>query len=240
MESCGTLYLVATPIGNLEDITLRAARILSEVDFIACEDTRKSGILLKHLGISKPLISYHNFNERSVAEKIINRVGAGENGAVICDAGSPAISDPGFVVVRSAAAAGIRVEVIPGPAALVAALSISGLPTDAFFFCGFLPPKAGKRRRILESLAERRETLVFYESPHRIAKLVTEIHEVLGNRTIALCREMTKKFEEVIRGTAADVARVLQERSLKGEITLVVEGNVRRPASEERESDAEI
>jgi 16S rRNA (cytidine1402-2'-O)-methyltransferase len=233
MESCGTLYLVATPIGNLEDITLRAARVLSEVDFIACEDTRKSGILLKHLGISKPLISYHNFNERSVAEKIISRVGAGENGAVICDAGSPAISDPGFVVVRSAVAAGVKVEAIPGPAALVAALSVSGLPTDAFFFCGFLPPKSGKRRRVLESLVERRETLVFYESPHRIAKLVAEIYEVLGNRTIALCRELTKKFEEVIRGTAAEVARVLEERSLKGEITLVVEGNVRRPTADE-------
>jgi 16S rRNA (cytidine1402-2'-O)-methyltransferase len=235
MKAAGTLYLVATPIGTLEDITFRAARVLAQVDFIACEDTRKSGILLKHLQISKPLVSYHEFNERLVSDRIISRVVAGENAAVICDAGTPAVSDPGFTVVREAVAKRVQVVAVPGPTAMITALSVSGLPTDAFIFYGFLPPKVGKRRRILESLRDRRETLIFYESPHRIHKLIAEIQAVIGNRRVALCRELTKKFEEVMRADIATLSRELDERKLKGEITLVVEGLVRSKSGREQE-----
>lgn len=237
MNPSGKLYLVATPIGNLDDITYRAVKTLSDVDFIACEDTRKSGILLKHLGLKKPLISYHNFNERQAAERIINRIAAGENAAVICDAGTPAVSDPGFVIVRLATELNVPVVAIPGPAAMVAALEVSGLPTDAFIFYGFLPPKSGKRAKILQSLADRRETLIFYESPHRIGKLLAEIDANIGNRKAALCREMTKKFEEIIRLNVVDMANQLAERTMKGEITLVVEGRTRRAEMEEDTSD---
>lgn len=228
MMECGTLYLVATPIGNLEDITARAARVLAEVDFIACEDTRTSGVLLKHLGIKKPLVPYHDFNESLAADRIVNRVVAGENGAVICDAGSPGISDPGFVVARTAVGRNVPLVPIPGPAAMIAALAVSGLPTDAFTFYGFLPPKSGKRRALLESLVERRETMIFYESPHKIKRLLEEIKETLGNRRVALCRELTKKFEEVLRGTIAHVSDQFTERKPKGEFTLVVEGKTRK------------
>ncbi|MCK4857274.1 MAG: 16S rRNA (cytidine(1402)-2'-O)-methyltransferase [candidate division Zixibacteria bacterium] len=228
MNSCGTLYLVATPIGNLDDITYRAVKVLAGVDFIACEDTRKSGILLKHLGIRKPLLSYRDFNERRVAERIIKRIMTGEDGAVICDAGTPAISDPGFVVARQAIAEGVKLVAIPGATALAAALSVSGLPTDSFIFLGFLPPRAGKRKAILASVADRRETLIFYESPHRLHRLLDELVAVLGNRQAALCRELTKKFEEIIRLDIEKMREQLEGRKLKGEITLVVEGNVRR------------
>jgi 16S rRNA (cytidine1402-2'-O)-methyltransferase len=235
MAESGTLYLVATPIGNLEDITARAARILAEVDFIACEDTRTSGILLKHLGVKKPLIAYHDFNESRAAERIINRIVAGETGAVICDAGSPGISDPGFVIARTAVGRGVPLVPIPGPAAMIAALAVSGLPTDAFTFYGFLPPKSGKRRALLESLIERRETLIFYESPHKINRLLGEISEVLGNRQVALCRELTKKFEEVLRGSITQVIDEIGSRKLKGEITLVVEGLTRKNRKQAKE-----
>lgn len=228
MAEPGILYLVATPIGNLEDITTRAVRILAEVDFIACEDTRTSGVLLKHLDVKKPLVPYHDFNEGKAADRIINRVIAGETGAVICDAGSPGISDPGFVVARTAIGRGVELIPIPGPSAMIAALAVSGLPTDAFTFLGFLPPKSGKRRTLLESLAERRETLIFYESPHKIKRLLGEVKEVLGNRHIALCRELTKKFEEVLRGTVHQVIERIGEKQPKGEITLVVEGKTRK------------
>ena len=224
----GILYLIATPIGNLEDITYRAVRILSEVDLIACEDTRKSGILLKHLDISKPLLSYHNYNEKKVSDKIIQRILDGENVAVISDAGTPSISDPGYIIVREAVLNNIDVIPIPGACALIIALSASGLPMDAFTFSGFLSPKSGKRKTVLESLRDRRETLVFYESPHRINKLLIEVRDLLGNRQIALCRELTKKFEEIIRGNVEDVIEQIAERKLKGEITLVVEGLLRK------------
>jgi 16S rRNA (cytidine1402-2'-O)-methyltransferase len=228
MTSAGTLYLVATPLGNLEDITLRAIRILQEVDLIACEDTRTSGVLLKRFEIHKPLISYHNFNERQAAEKIIGRVIAGENVALISDAGTPSISDPGFVIVREAVRNNVTVVAIPGPVAMVTALAVSGLPTDAFIFYGFLPQTQGKRRAILESLAERRETLIFYESPFKIHRLLDDIAAVIGNRQVALCRELTKKFEEIIRGDIETLRTTLTDRKLKGEITLVVEGKVRK------------
>jgi 16S rRNA (cytidine1402-2'-O)-methyltransferase len=227
MATNGTLYLVATPIGNLEDITMRAVRILQEVDLIACEDTRTSGVLLKHYGVSKPLVSYHNFNERQASERIIGRILEGQNVAVISDAGTPSISDPGFIIVREAVRQGISVVAIPGPAAMIMAVAVSGLPTDAFIFYGFLPQTSGKRRAILESLADRRETLVFYESPYKIHKLLNEIFEVIGNRQAALCRELTKKFEEIVRGDIETIRDKFKEKKIKGEITLVVQGKVR-------------
>ena len=227
MASNGTLYLVATPIGNLEDITMRAVRTLQEVDLIACEDTRTSRVLLNHYGINKPVVSYHNFNERQASERIIGRVLEGQNVAVISDAGTPSISDPGFIIVREAVRQGINVVAIPGPAAMIMAVAVSGLPTDAFIFYGFLPQTSGKRRAILESLAERRETMVFYESPYKIHKLLNEVFEVIGNRKAALCREMTKKFEEILRGDIETIRDQLADKKVKGELTLVVQGKVR-------------
>jgi len=228
MASNGTLYLVATPIGNLEDITMRAVRTLQEVDLIACEDTRTSRVLLNHYGINKPVVSYHNFNERQASERIIGRILEGQNVAVISDAGTPSISDPGFVIVREAVRQGINVVAIPGPAAMIMAVAVSGLPTDAFIFYGFLPQTSGKRRAILESLVDRRETMVFYESPYKIHKLLDEVFEVIGNRKAALCREMTKKFEEIIRGDIETIRNRLAEKKVKGELTLVVQGKVRK------------
>jgi 16S rRNA (cytidine1402-2'-O)-methyltransferase len=227
MATNGTLYLVATPIGNLEDITMRAVRILQEVDLIACEDTRTSRVLLNHYGINKPVVSYHNFNERQASERIIGRILEGQNVAVISDAGTPSISDPGFIIVREGVRQGINVVAIPGPAAMIMAVAVSGLPTDAFIFYGFLPQTSGKRRAILESLAERRETMVFYESPYKIHKLLDEVFEVIGNRKAALCREMTKKFEEIIRGDIETIRGQLAGKKVKGELTLVVQGKVR-------------
>jgi 16S rRNA (cytidine1402-2'-O)-methyltransferase len=228
MATNGTLYLVATPIGNLEDITIRAVRILQEVDSIACEDTRTSRVLLNHYGINKPVVSYHNFNERQASERIIGRILEGQNVAVISDAGTPSISDPGFIIVREAVRQEINVVAIPGPAAMIMAVAVSGLPTDAFIFYGFLPQTSGKRRTILESLAERRETMVFYESPYKIHKLLDEVFEVIGNRKAALCRELTKKFEEIIRGDIETIRDKFKEKKIKGEITLVVQGKVRK------------
>lgn len=228
MDSVGTLYIVSTPIGNLEDITLRAIRTLKEVDLIACEDTRTSRVLLVHIDVHKPLVSYHNFNERQATEKIVNRILQGENVVLISDAGTPSISDPGFVIVREAIRQNINVVAIPGVSAMTTALAVSGLPTDAFIFYGFLPQTPGKRRTVLESLAERRETLVFYESPYKIHRLLDEISELFGSRRVALCRELTKKFEEIIRDDIDSLRTALAGRKLKGEITLVVEGKVRK------------
>src|SRR5881227_3838705 len=199
-----TLYLVATPIGNLEDITLRALRALKECDLVAAEDTRHTGQLLKHFGISKPLLSYFQFNEARRSEEIIERLRRGEKVALVTDAGSPGISDPGVRVVKAALAAGFRVEPVPGPCALVAALTASGLPTDEFHFIGFLPHKSGQRRKRLEALKEVSGTLVLYESPYRIEKLLGELQEVYPERRVVLARELTKKFEEFLRGTPAE------------------------------------
>src|SRR5437773_3877615 len=192
----GTLYLVATPIGNLEDITLRALRTLKQCDRVAAEDTRRTGQLLKHFGISKPLLSYFKFNELRRSEEIIERLRRGEKVALVTDAGSPGISDPGERVVRAALAAGLRVEPVPGACALVAAITASGLPTDEFHFVGFLPHKSGQRRKELEALKGVPGTLVLYESPYRIEKLLNELQEVYPERMVVLARELTKKFEE--------------------------------------------
>ena len=218
----GTLYLVATPIGNLEDITLRALRTLQECDIVAAEDTRRTGQLLKHFGIAKPLLSYFQFNEARRSEEIIERLRRGEKVALVTDAGSPGISDPGERVVRAAIAAGLRVESVPGPSALVAALTASGLPTDEFHFIGFLAHKSGQRRKKLEALRSFHGTLVLYESPYRIEKLLVELSEVFPNRTVVLARELTKKFEEFLRGTPAELLELARKRSLKGEFVVLV------------------
>lgn len=219
----GTLYLVATPIGNLEDITLRAIRTLEECDVIAAEDTRHTGHLLKHLGISKPLISYFRFNEARRSEEILRRLSAGEIIALVTDAGSPGISDPGQRVVQAAIQSGYRVESVPGPCALVAALTASGLPTDEFHFVGFLPHKSGQRSKTLERLNSIPGTLALYESPYRIEKLLNELAVTFPNRTIVLARELTKRFEEYLRGLPADLLKVLQQRKLKGEFVVLIQ-----------------
>ena len=218
----GTLYLVATPIGNLEDVTLRALRTLKECDVAAAEDTRRTGQLLKHFGISKPMMSYFQFNEAKRSEEIIERLRRGEKVALVTDAGSPGISDPGERVVRAARAAGLRVESVPGPCALVAALTASGLATDEFHFIGFLPHKAGARRRELERLREVSGTVVLYESPYRIEKLLGELAEIFGDRTVVLARELTKKFEEYLRGTPGELRELTRKRRLKGEFVVLI------------------
>ena len=220
----GTLYLVATPIGNLEDITLRALRTLRECDVVAAEDTRRTGQLLKHFGISKPLLSYFQFNEAKRSEEILERLGRGEKIALVTDAGSPGISDPGERVVNAALAAGFRVEAVPGACALIAALTSSGLPTDEFHFIGFLPHKSGQRRKQLEALQHFAGTLVLYESPYRIEKLLSELAEVFPERQVVLARELTKKFEEFLRGRPAELIELTKRRSLKGEFVVVVAG----------------
>jgi 16S rRNA (cytidine1402-2'-O)-methyltransferase len=218
----GTLYLVATPIGNLEDITLRSLRTLKECDVVAAEDTRRTGQLLKHFEISKPLLSYFQFNEARRSEEIIERLRRGEKVALVTDAGTPGISDPGERVVKAALAAGLRVEAVPGPCALVAALTASGLPTDEFHFIGFLPHKSGQRRQQLEALKSFAGTLVLYESPYRVEKLLSELKDVFPHRTVVLARELTKKFEEFLRGTPAELLELAQKRSLKGEFVVLV------------------
>lgn len=222
----GTLYLVATPIGNLEDITLRALRTLKECDVVAAEDTRRTGQLLKHFGIARPLLSYFQFNEAKRSEEIIERLQRGEKVALVTDAGSPGISDPGERVVRAARAVGLRVESVPGPCALVAALTASGLPTDEFHFIGFLPHKSGQRRKQLEALRTFAGTLVLYESPYRIEKLLAELIEVFPERETVLARELTKKFEEFLRGKPGELAEITKKRALKGEFVVMVAGAV--------------
>ena len=218
----GTLYLVATPIGNREDITLRALRVLRECDLVAAENTRRSGQLLKHFNLSKPLLSYFLFNEARRSEEIIERLRRGEKIALVTDAGSPGISDPGERVVKAALAAGFRVEAVAGPCALVAALTASGLPTDEFHFVGFLPHKSGQRRNQLTALKTVPGTLVLYESPYRVEKLLGELNEIYPERDVVLARELSKKFEEFLRGKPAALLEIARQRSLKGEFVVMV------------------
>ncbi len=218
----GTLYLVATPIGNLEDITLRGLRTLRECDLVAAEDTRRTGQLLRHFGIAKPMLSYFQFNEARRSGQILERLARGERVALVTDAGSPGISDPGERVVRTAIEAGFRVESVPGPSALIAALTASGLPAGEFHFIGFLPHKSGQRLKKLESLKGLEGTLVLYESPYRIGKLLAELEVVFADRQVVLARELTKKFEEYLRGRPAELRAVLARRSLKGEFVVLV------------------
>jgi 16S rRNA (cytidine1402-2'-O)-methyltransferase len=219
----GTLYVVATPIGNLEDITYRAVRVLKEADLIACEDTRHTAKLLHHYEIDKPTISYHEHNEAARAEELVTKLAVGLNVAQVSDAGMPGISDPGYRVISLAIERGVKVVPIPGPSALVAALAASGLPTDSFQFLGFLPAKSGQRRTLLETLRDAQNTTVVYEAPHRIAETMKDIAELLGAaRPVVLARELTKVHEEFIRGSAAKILQRVQKHELKGEMTLLI------------------
>ncbi|MGH7741235.1 MAG: 16S rRNA (cytidine(1402)-2'-O)-methyltransferase [Candidatus Eiseniibacteriota bacterium] len=223
----GTLYLVATPIGHLEDVTHRALRVLGEADLVAAEDPRHTRRLLDHYGIRTRVTRLFEHNERARIPDLLARLGAGENVALVTDAGSPGISDPGFPLVRAAVAAGMNVESVPGPSAVIAALQVSGLPTDAFTFVGFLPVKAVGRRKRLAELSERRETIVAFESPHRIAATLEELEAVWKERPMALARELTKTFGEVLRGTAVEIRAQLTAERQRGEFVLVLGGLTR-------------
>lgn len=220
----GTLYIVATPIGNLEDITLRAIRILKEVDLIAAEDTRHTKKLLTHFDIPTPLTSFFQGNERAKAHDIVRQIQSGKNIALVSDAGTPCISDPGYPLLVAAIEAGVTVIPIPGPSAVAAALSAAGLPTDRFTFIGFLPDKSGKRQKALEELRPRPETLVFYVSPWKIEKTLTDCLAILGNRRAVLAREISKIHEELVRENLQTIRDDFIKRPLKGEIVLLVEG----------------
>jgi len=220
----GTLYVVATPIGNLEDITLRAIRILKEVRLIAAEDTRHTRILLDKYQIPTPLTSLYDQNEAKKSGLLLARLQKGEDIAYVSDAGTPGISDPGFILVRKAISLGIRVVPVPGSSALVAALSVSGLPMDSFVFLGFLPAKQTRRRQLLASLKQEERTLVFYESPRRLLSSLQDIDELLGEREVVVSREMTKIYEEFLRGPAGRLIADLGEGTIKGEVTLIVAG----------------
>jgi len=219
----GTLYIVATPIGNLEDITFRAVRILKEVDLIAAEDTRHSRKLLTHFGISRPLTSYFDHNQQVKGGLILEKLREGLSVALISDAGTPCISDPGYQLVRDAAAEGITVVPLPGPSATVSALSASGLPTDSFAFEGFLPSKRGKRLEKLQAVAGERRVLIFYESPNRLIATLEDMLEVLGNRRAVVARELTKIHEEFARGSICDILASYRERIVKGEVVILVD-----------------
>ncbi len=220
----GTLYICATPIGNLEDASYRLIRILNEVDLIACEDTRHTQILLNHYQIRKPTISYFQHNQRGREDTLIARLKSGENIALVSDAGTPGISDPGHLLIERAWSEGIKVEVIPGPSALISALVVSGMDSRSFVFEGFLPPRAGQRRKALQRLAKEERTLVFYESPRRLLSLLQDMEQVWGNRTVAVVRELTKIHEEVKRGLITEVISYYEENAPRGEITIVAEG----------------
>jgi 16S rRNA (cytidine1402-2'-O)-methyltransferase len=217
------LYIVATPIGNLEDITLRALRILKEVDMIAAEDTRTSGILLKKYEINTRMISFHAFSDERKVQEIVNELLTGKKVALISDAGTPGISDPGFVLIRAARAAGIKVEPIPGPSAFLTALSASGLPINHFLYLGFLPMKKG-RQTMLKKLQSEENTVVFYESPHRIAKTLKEFSEYFPERKLVIARELTKMYEEFLEGKPAELAEIFNKKTPKGEFVVIMEG----------------
>lgn len=220
----GRLYVVPTPVGNLEDMTFRAIRILKEADLILAEDTRTSGILLKHFEIKKPMMSHHKFNEHQTVEGIVNRIKAGETIALVSDAGTPAISDPGFLVVRECVRNGIEVQCLPGATAFVPALVASGLPNDRFCFEGFLPQKKGRMTR-LTALQEETRTMIFYESPYRLVKTLTQFAEFFGDgRPVAVCREISKIHEECVRGTLAEVVQHFTITEPKGEIVVILGG----------------
>ncbi len=219
----GRLYVVSTPIGNLEDITYRAVRLLGQVAWIACEDTRHTRRLLDHYGIRTPMVSYHEHNENERTAELIGQLEAGVNGALVSDAGTPLISDPGYRLVRAAAAAGVAVEAVPGASAVLAALVASGLATDQFHFAGFLPPKQGARTRMLESLRDEAATVIYYEAPHRIVETLEDMTTVLGGREVVVARELTKMHEEILRGSAAEIRAQLTAREVvKGEFVVLV------------------
>ena len=220
----GTLYLVPTPVGNMEDITMRALKVLREADLILAEDTRTSGNLLRHFDIKNAMLSYHKFNEHQTVESIVERLQAGQTIAVVSDAGTPGISDPGFLVAREAIRAGVEVITLPGATAFVPALVSSGLPCDRFCFEGFLPQKKGRQTRI-QALADETRTMIFYESPHRIVKALSQFIEVFGpDRQVSVCREISKIHEESVRGTLQEVLQHFTETEPRGEFVIVVGG----------------
>lgn len=220
----GKLYLVSTPIGNMGDITLRALETLKQVDLVACEDTRHSGILLKRLNLKKKLISYHDFNEARRASQLLTKIKQGMSVAVITDAGSPGISDPAYRIVQAAISNSIDIVPLPGATAIIPALTASGLPTDRFFFEGFLPHKSAARKKRLEKLKNLDSTIVFYESPHRLQKSLGDMQEVLGDRKACLAREISKRYEQFLRGRTSDIQNAITDKPVKGEIVLVIGG----------------
>ena len=236
------LYIVPTPIGNLDDITLRAVNVLREVDFILAEDTRTTSFLLRHLGIEKKLHSHHKFNEHATVKMVAGSIAAGRNAALVSDAGTPGISDPGFLLVRTCVEAGIEVETLPGATALIPALVQSGFPCDRFCFEGFLPQKKGRAKQ-LQALADEERTMIFYESPYRVVKCLEQFAEVFGpGRRVSVSRELTKKFEQTVRGTAGEVLEHFRRTDPRGEFVLVVAGRpkagkARRDESENEEYD---
>lgn len=218
------LYIVSTPIGNLADITLRALDVLKKVDLIACEDTRHTGILLAHYNIKNKLTSYYEFNKKERTPEIINLLKQGQSIALVSDAGTPGISDPGFYLIREAIKETLAVIPIPGPSALLSALVVSGLPSDRFVFEGFLPKRDGRKRKKLEELKDEFRTMIFYDSPHRVLYSLQDILEILGDRPMVLVRELTKKFETIMRGSISDIIKEIENKKLKGEIVLVIGG----------------
>jgi 16S rRNA (cytidine1402-2'-O)-methyltransferase len=236
----GILYIVATPIGNLEDITLRALRVLKEVDVVAAEDTRHTQILLSHYDIHTPLTSYHEHNEKTKSQELVTRLARGQNVALVSDAGTPAISDPGFRLIAQAIRAGVRIIPVPGASALTAVLSASGLPTDRFVFEGFLPARKTQRRERLQTLRDETRTLIFYEAPHRLKDTLGDIRELLGNREAVLAREVSKIHEEFLRGPVSELVRALGSGDIRGEVTLIISGSSGLPGVSEDRLKAEI
>lgn len=218
------LYLVSTPIGNLEDITLRALRVLRGVDLVAAEDTRRTNNLLRFYNIEKPLTSYYDHNKESKAPKLVKELRRGKKIALVSDAGTPGISDPSYYLIRMVLKEGMKIVPIPGPSSPIAALQVSGLPPDRFAFEGFLPRKRGDRRRRLEELRGERRTIVLFEAPHRILRALRDILDILGDRRAAICRELTKRFEEVLRGRVSELIQELERKRPKGELVIVLEG----------------
>ena len=232
------LYIVPTPIGNLDDITLRAVNVLRDVDFILAEDTRTTSFLLKHLGIEKKLYSHHKFNEHATVKMVAESIAAGRNAALVSDAGTPGISDPGFLLVRTCVEAGIEVETLPGATALIPALVQSGFPCDRFCFEGFLPQKKGRMKQ-LQALAGEERTMIFYESPYRVVRALEEFAAVFGSeRRVSVSRELTKKFEQTVRGTLAEVAGHFRLHAPKGEFVIIVAGKP-KPGREDRNEEEE-
>ena len=231
----GILYIVPTPVGNMEDMTFRAVRILKEVDLVLAEDTRTSGILLKHYDIKNNLMSHHKFNEHGTSSGVVSRLLAGENVALISDAGTPGISDPGFFLVREAVRAGVEVQCLPGATAFVPARVSSGLPCDRFVFEGFLPQKKGRQTK-LESLKEEERTMIFYESPYRLVKTLQQFAETYGGeRQVSVCREISKVHEESVRGTLDEVIAHFKEKEPKGEIVIILAGCDEKPKTSKKE-----
>lgn len=230
----GTLYIVSTPIGNLEDMTFRAIRILQEVSLIAAEDTRRTQKLCTYFQIHTPLTSYHDFNKEDKTEILLHRLKEGNSVALVCDAGTPLISDPGFYLVRRAIEVGLPLVPIPGPSSILAALCVSGLPTDQFKFVGFVPRKPGPRNSFFQNLKEETGTIIVFETQNRLEKTLKTIHEIMGNRHVVLTRELTKINEEILRGDIETISQQLGGRFVKGEITLLIQGLPKRKKSQQK------